>query len=112
MFWKCFCIKTTTHAYLNQPHVSAAGLPYAQPGNGTRNNLLFNSTPHVRIRTVNIVCGRLESAENVTAANYERQEKKKGHTEGGAESMNGSCFNGRLSEGTRDDIVSLLKVSG
>lgn len=38
--------------------------------------------------------------------------KKKGHTEGGAESMNGSCFNGRLSEGTRENIVSLLKVSG
>lgn len=26
--------------------------------------------------------------------------------------MNGSCFNGRLSEGTRANIVSLLKVSG
>lgn len=67
------------------------------------------------IRTANIVCGRFASAENVTAANYERQGEKnreKGHTEGGAESMNGSCFNGRLSEGTRDDIVSLLKVSG
>lgn len=26
--------------------------------------------------------------------------------------MNGSCFNGRLCKGTRDNIVSLLKVSG
>lgn len=56
--------------------------------------------------------GQFASAENVTAANHKWQKKKEGHTEGGAESMNGSCFNGRLSEGTRDNIVSLLKVSG
>lgn len=37
---------------------------------------------------------------------------EEGHIEGGAYSMNGSCFNGRLSKGTRDNIVSLLKVSG
>ena len=37
---------------------------------------------------------------------------EKGQAEGGADSMNGSCFNGRLSKGTRDNIVSLLKVSG
>lgn len=48
-------------------------------------------------------------SRSATAANYECGA---GSAEGGANSVNGSCLNGRLSEGTRDNTVSLLKVSG
>ena len=37
---------------------------------------------------------------------------ERGQAEGVGDSMNGSCFNGRLSGGTRDNIVSLLNVTG
>lgn len=75
MFRSCFCMETRSRAPSRLPAVSAARLGRAQPGNGANKQAIVTAS-RVCIRTANIVCGRFASAENVTAANYERQGEK------------------------------------